>query len=189
MNVRAIGPAAAALLLVAMSGAWSQEGREQAHVVTVEVGEPPETGAQPGTEPEFQPAPASDLDAIQGYWVRTERGGVMELFRPRTVTKLVRGDSETLTTCDHEGNVISAHTAKIRLLRGGPIRVFSYSDLTYTAGPDAGTETGQGGVYLYKVVGDTFVEIWGVLGEEDSDPRILRWTREWRPELEATETE
>jgi len=32
--------------------------------------------------------------------------------------------------------------------------------------------------YIYKVVDDVFVEIWGVLDESDSRVRALRWERE-----------
>jgi hypothetical protein len=120
------------------------------------------------------PAPADDLERIQGLWTRTERTG---LFAKQRVNKEVKGDTETVTYYDSSDEVASAHTVKIELYRAGPLKIFAFRDQTFTAGPNEG-EKHQGPVaYVYKVVGDTFIEIWGVLEEDDSTVRVLRWTR------------
>ena len=120
-------------------------------------------------------APAEDLDAIQGLWVRTERVG---LFGSKRTTKEVEGDAETVTYYDSKGNVERAHKVKITLRRVGPIKVFVFHDHEVTAGPDKGEKMEGSRAYIYKVVGDTFVEIWGVLGDEDQEIRVLRWKRQ-----------
>ena len=71
-----------------------------------------------------------------------------------------------------------AHTVKVALYRLGPIRIFSYSDMVFTEGPNKGQRSETVGAYIYKVVGDTFIEIWGILGEGDDTIRELRWTRQ-----------
>jgi hypothetical protein len=125
-------------------------------------------------ESPFRAAPQADLDAVQGLWERTEKSG---FFSSQRLTKQIRGDSETVTTHDSSGNVVSEHTVKIRLGRAGPIRVFLYSGQEFTEGPQAGTKLKGTQAYVYKVVGDTFVEIWGVLGDRDNEIRVLRWQR------------
>ncbi len=57
------------------------------------------------------------------------------------------------------------------------MRVFTYSEQEFTAGPNQGAEAGGTGAYVYKVVGDTFVEIWGVLDDTDREIEVMRWQR------------
>ena len=98
--------------------------------------------------------------------------------KPRRTTKEVKGDTETVTYYDGNGEVVRAHTAKIRLGRAGPLRTFTFYDVTYTAGPKKGQKEEGEKSYVYKVVDDTFIEIWGVLEDSDKRVRALRWKRE-----------
>ena len=98
--------------------------------------------------------------------------------KPRRTTKEVKGDTETVTYYDSKGNVLRAHTAKIRLGRTGPLKTLTFYDTTYTAGPKKGQKEEGEKSYVYKVVDDTFVEIWGVLEDSDSRVHALRWKRE-----------
>jgi hypothetical protein len=116
-------------------------------------------------------APEEDLEQIQGMWARPLQIDDSDSGR---VTKEVKGNVETVTYYDNEGNVQNAHTTRIKLQRAGPIRIFAYSDVTYVAGPKEGQKA-EGGAYIYKVVDDTFIEIWGVLGDADDQIRALRW--------------
>ncbi len=115
-----------------------------------------------------------DLKEIQGTWVRTERSG---LFSSRKIAKVIRGDQETVTYYDSNGAVERAHQVKIALRRAGPVRIFAFSDHTFVAGPDKGKKTGYEAEYIYKLVDDTFVEIWGVLDPGDQEPDVKRWKR------------
>ena len=133
--------------------------------------------AQTSSEPQatLDPAPKEDLEQTQGLWVRTERSG---LFSSHRITKQIEGDKETLTEYDSNGKVTVAHTVKVKLYRAGPIRIFTYSDMTLTEGPNKGERRETTGAYIYKIVDDKFIEIWGVLGDGDDKIRHLRWTRQ-----------
>ena len=121
-----------------------------------------------------EPAPSSDLDVVQGLWTRMESVG---LFSKRRITKQIQGDRETVTYYDTTNNVERAHTVKVDLRRAGPIRIFAFSEQKFTAGPNQGEQTQGSGAYVYKVVDDTFVEIWGVLGDDDQPIEVMRWQR------------
>jgi hypothetical protein len=125
-------------------------------------------------ESELQPAPEDDLKSVQGLWVRTETVG---LFGKRRITKEIQGDRETLTYHDAIGGIERAHQVKVALRRAGPIRVFAYSEQVFTEGPDKGNRVEGGNAYVYKIVGDTFIEIWGVLGDDDRELEVMRWQR------------
>src|SRR5271165_1972568 len=79
-----------------------------------------------------------DLQQVQGAWVRTERAG---LFGTRKITKVIEGDRETVTYYDSNGGVERAHMVRISLRRGGPVRIFGFSDQVITAGPEQGKKT------------------------------------------------
>ena len=132
---------------------------------------------QTATTPLTDPAEAArkDLAAIQGKWERSERSG---LFSSRRVVKEIEGDKETLTTYDKKGNVVAAHTVVIDVQRGGPVRLFRYSNQKFTAGPQKGRTNAHGGTYVYRVTESTFTEVWDLLaGQERSAIRVLEWTR------------
>ena len=116
-----------------------------------------------------------DLEQLQGVWVRSERSG---LFSSTRITKEIQGDTETVTTYDSEGKVQSAHTVKVKLRRAGPIRIFGYSDQVFTAGSNKGKKDNTTKAYLYKIVGNTFVEMWGTWDETSTELEIHEWKRE-----------
>lgn len=120
----------------------------------------------------------ADLKQIQGLWERTERVG---LLGTRKVTKEVEGRQETITYFRPQGDIEQAHTANIEVRRAGPIRIFDFDNITVAAGPRKGQVTDGQGQYVYKVVDDKFIEIWGVLGDTDDPVRVLRWTRSSQP--------
>ena len=128
-----------------------------------------------GEKQGFRKAPQAHLDEIQGRWARTEKTGFLS---SQKLTKEINSDSETLTTYDSQGNVVSAHKVKVKLGLAGPIRVFFFTDQEFTKGPQAGRKVKGTQAYLYKIVGDTFIEIWGVLGDGDDEIRVMRWQRQ-----------
>jgi hypothetical protein len=116
-----------------------------------------------------------DLEQLQGVWVRSERSG---LFSSTRITKEIQGDTETVTYYDSDGKVREAHTVKVKLRRAGPIRIFGFSDQVFTAGPNKGTKDSATKAYLYKIVGNTFVEIWGTWDETTTELTVREWKRE-----------
>jgi hypothetical protein len=115
-----------------------------------------------------------DLDQIQGLWERSERVG---LLATRRVTKEIEGNRETVTYYTPNGQVESAQQVTISVRRAGPVRIFSYGQMKYTAGPQAGTASDQQAEYLYKIVDDKFVEMWGVLEPDRDTVNVLVWQR------------
>ncbi|MHB0961399.1 MAG: hypothetical protein ACYC6N_28365 [Pirellulaceae bacterium] len=128
----------------------------------------------PSEKPNEEMLLQQDMEQIQGTWLRTERSG---LFSSRKITKVIQGDQETVTYYDSKGDVERAHKVTVSLRRAGPVRIFAFSDQTITTGPDEGKKTGYRAEYVYKIAGDTFVEIWGVLGPGDEELDVKRWKR------------
>jgi hypothetical protein len=135
----------------------------------------PAAATQTDEERGFRKAPPAHLEQVQGLWARTEK---TSFFSSQRITKEIKGDVETLTTYDSDGNVLSAHTVKIKLALAGPIRVFVFSDLKYTEGPNKGEKANGTQAYIYKVAGDKFIEFWGILGDADSPVLTHRWKRQ-----------
>jgi len=119
----------------------------------------------------------ADLTAVQGVWERTLADGSGKVVG--RATKNIQGDVETITYYDNAGSVLRAHRVKIAVLREGPVRVFQYREPEIVAGPGQGEKLPDVvGRYIYKVQGDVFVEIQGVLtDEEQRAATMLEWKR------------
>ena len=168
-----------AIPVVMFVSAWSMAATgltaEAEKGASTEPSSAPAAATQAAEERGFRKAPPAHLEQIQGLWTRTEK---TSFFSSQRIAKEIKGDVETLTTYDSDGNVLSAHTVKIKLALAGPIRVFVFSDLKYTEGPNKGKKADGTQAYIYKVVGDKFIEVWGILGDADSPIRTLRWKRQ-----------
>ncbi|MBP89021.1 MAG: hypothetical protein CMJ64_20290 [Planctomycetaceae bacterium] len=104
---------------------------------------------------------AADLQAVQGLWERSLRdreGNVVG-----RATKHVQKNNETVTYYDSDANVLQAHRVEIVLRREGGVRHFMHSPIQIIAGPNKGARSQQGGGYIYKIEGDRFLEIQGIL--------------------------
>jgi len=117
-----------------------------------------------------------DESALQGRWEQQAMEGVGE--KGQRVVKEVKGDTETVTTYDQGEKVIHAQTAKFRLRREGPVRVYTFYNRRVTAGPEQGRFRDSERSYLYKLRGDELHEVWGLLeGQEGREVAIIRWKR------------
>jgi hypothetical protein len=116
-----------------------------------------------------QPVP----DEVTGVWER-------KVATPQGEFRMVKTHAEgktTLTTRDPAGNVVEAKTSEYRLKETEVVRIFTYSNNTITAGPNAGVAVPGEFAYLYRIEGDRFYEIRGVL-KGDKDPfAVLVWER------------
>jgi hypothetical protein len=168
-----------AIPVVTFVSAWSMAATgltaEVEKGTSTEPSSAPAAATQTDEERGFRKAPPAHLEQVQGLWTRTQK---TSFFSSQRITKEIKGDVETLTTYDSDGNVLSAHTVKIKLALAGPIRVFAFSDLKYTEGPNKGEKANGTQAYIYKVAGNTFIEVWGILGDADSPIRALRWKRQ-----------
>ena len=117
-----------------------------------------------------------DLAALLGRWdlLPAEPGGA---GTPRQrVFKEVSGNTETITTYGPGQNVVRVQTAKFRLARSGPVCVFIVEDPQVTAGE--GTASRRRMQYVYRVHGNEFDEVWGLLpGQEEREVVVKRWKR------------
>jgi hypothetical protein len=118
-----------------------------------------------------------DLSQLQGTWEQQPEEG-RTATPPQRVVKQVSGNTETVTTYGPNGQVVHAQTAKIRLGHSGSVPVYTFYDRRITAGPEQGRGDDAGRSYVYRLRGDEFDEVWGLLpGQEQRELVIHRWRR------------
>jgi hypothetical protein len=114
-----------------------------------------------------------DLASIQGAWELTVPDDVAKT--DGRIVKHIRGNRDVGSHYTPDGKLCYEHVAEIELRRSGPVQVHFYS-LEVTLGPDKGAKSR--GSFIYKVMGDTFYEIGGVMiGEEKVRPYVMTWRR------------
>jgi hypothetical protein len=69
------------------------------------------------------------------------------------------------------------HTATIKVDRRGPVRVFSYFNVIFLAGPRKGEKHFETVSYIYRVDDKSFTEAWGMLENDPNPPRMTIWKR------------
>lgn len=114
-----------------------------------------------------------DAASVQGRWQRLTKDS-----QGRTVRfeKEHRGRKTILTAFDEAGAVAYSHTSEFELSRSGKVRVFTYFNLVVAGTKPAGAEERRS--YIYKVEGDRFFEVQGLLiGQEKDEPVFLVWDR------------
>ncbi len=117
---------------------------------------------------------ADELKRVMGRWEHTFTNKAGTQFR---VVKDVFEDSDTVTTYDDMGNVVTAHRSQFKIEKRGPVRVFSFFNSVVTAGPDKGEQRFETNSYIYRAEDDYFIEVWGLLDGDPNPPRILAWKR------------
>ena len=117
---------------------------------------------------------ADEIKRLQGRFERTYANTAGTMFR---VVKDVSGDQSVVTTYDDVGNVIESHTSTFKVEKRGPVRVFSFFNMAFTAGPHKGAVDFATRSYIYRIDGEMIGEAWGLLEGDDSPPRMLYWRR------------
>lgn len=110
---------------------------------------------------------------LQGKWVRnikTENGTFKAI-------KEHKGNTTTLKFYDSEGNVVASKKSEFRLEDTGKVKIFTFFNNVMTAGPQKGQTDKAPKSYIYKVIGDTFVEVNGLLSSNDEEPVAFTWAR------------
>jgi hypothetical protein len=131
------------------------------------------TRAEVPIKPRGHVAHPEELADVQKMWVRTMKtdGGT---FR---VVKEHKGNKTTVTFFDSEGTVVAAKRSEFRLENTGKVRIFTFFNNTTTAGPQKGQTNNEPRSYIYRVIGDTFVEVNGMLIGDDAEPLAFTWQR------------
>ncbi|WP_372895391.1 hypothetical protein [Stieleria sp.] len=114
-----------------------------------------------------------DLAEVQGTWVRT----VKTETGTYTITKQHRGNETTLTITGADDRVVESKTSEFRLETTGKVRIFTFFNNRFTAGANRGRTADVPQSYIYRVTGDTFIEVRGMLIDDDSEPAVITWKR------------
>jgi hypothetical protein len=124
---------------------------------------------------------AGDKGSLQGTWEQRPEEGPAATPRQRVV-KHVRGDTETVTTYGPNDQVIHAQSARFRLSQRGGVPVYTFYDRRITAGAEQGKADASPRSFIYRLRGDEFDEVWGLLpGQEQRELVVHRWRRAGAP--------
>jgi hypothetical protein len=115
-----------------------------------------------------------DLVRVQGKWERTMKDEDGRMLR---IVKEHKGNQTTVTAFDESGQVVRAHTSLFRLQRREGVRIFTFSNMKVTEGPNKGAESREERSYIYKVEADTFAEVQGFLIGDPSPTNLILWKR------------
>ena len=132
--------------------------------------EVPSDSPQKTETPQSSPA---DLAEVQGTWVRTVKTDTGTY----TITKEHRGNETTLTIKSAADRVVESKTSEFRLETTGKVRIFTFFNNRFTAGANRGRTANAPQSYIYRVTDDTFVEVRGMLIDDDSNPAVVTWKR------------
>jgi hypothetical protein len=117
---------------------------------------------------------ADEAKKVAGRYERYFQNAAGLRFR---AIKEERDGRSLVTTYDDVGNILEAHTAEFKLEKRGPVRVFSFFNLTVIAGPNKGLTQPATSSFLYRVDDQQFVEVWGLLEGDTAPPHMLIWKR------------
>jgi hypothetical protein len=117
---------------------------------------------------------AADQQAMQGRWFREAANRQGAIFR---IEKLIDGTRDTITEFDANGNTIHSHTGTFKLTLDGSVRLFTFSNITVTAGPNLGAHIPGPGSFIYKLDGDTLYEFQGLLEGDRRPLAVYVWKR------------
>lgn len=114
-----------------------------------------------------------ELTKVQGKWGRTVETGTGTI----KIVKEHKGNKTTLTVMDSAGQVVEKKKSDFRVENTGKIRIFTYFNNAFTAGPNKGRADDAPQSYIYRVTGDTFVEVRGLLVGDDERRSAFTWER------------
>ena len=117
----------------------------------------------------------AELKKVEGRYERFVRNQAGTTFR--VIKEELEGGQSIVTTYDDVGNVVVAHTSTYKIEKRGPVRVYSFFNLTVTAGPNKGLTDPATNSYIYRVDDDAYTEVWGMLEGDPNPPQFLVWKR------------
>jgi hypothetical protein len=117
-----------------------------------------------------EPAPPESVEGVWQREVKTADGLVR-------VVKEHRQGKTVVTAKDEQGNVLYQHRSEYRVERSGKVSVLTFSNRTVTDGPGKGQVTKDPVSFIYRVKGDQFIEVRGVLDEDPEAPGLVKWKR------------
>lgn len=112
-------------------------------------------------------------DPIEGKWTRV----VETANGPVRYEKEHRDGATTLEVFDAAGILLAAKTSNYELAETGKVRLFTFFNNVVTAGPGAGQVAPDESSYVYRVEGDRFIEVRGLLKDQVEPFDVLVWER------------
>ena len=116
---------------------------------------------------------AQELAAVQGTWFRTVKTDQGEF----TFMKEHAGHTTTLVITDANGEIVEEKRSEFELNTNGPVRIFTFSNNVFLAGPNRGRVAPAPHSYIYRVVGNTFYEFRGLLTDQNEPVNVITWKR------------
>jgi len=112
-------------------------------------------------------------EQIRGDWViyrDTPNGRYMTI-------KEHLSDHSVVTTYDPNQNAVQSHRSEYRIDESGTVPVFRYKNKVVLIGPNAGEKTESESAYIFRVEGDRFFEVHGMLPGDNGKPSLISWER------------
>jgi uncharacterized protein (TIGR03067 family) len=123
-----------------------------------------------------QTSAAKDLEIVQGLWERQEPSDSQASYR--RATKDIQGNKETVSYYDARGALVRRHKVDFTLSRMGDVKVFTYTQMEVTDGPQKGSKFPGPVSYVYWANDRYFREAWGFLPGQEAPPAVLYvWKR------------
>lgn len=120
----------------------------------------------------------ADLAAMQGKWEQAKTSGPTP--PGMKVVKEVKGDQETVSRYDADGKLMQAARATIQLSESGGVRVLTFSGGEVIEGLGKGRKQTGSSAYIYRLDGDEWYEVGGLLTAEkyaQDVPYLAKWKR------------
>ena len=76
-----------------------------------------------------------------------------------------------------DGRIVEEKNSEFRLETTGKVRVFTFFNKVFTAGPNKGRTDNAPQSYIYRVTGNTFVEVRGMMVGDDERLSAFTWER------------
>lgn len=121
-------------------------------------------------------APPEDLKLVQGMWEREEPADSPASYR--RATKDIKGNKETVSYYDGKGQLVRRHKVDFTPSRMGDVKIFTYTQMEVTDGPQKGSKMPGPVSYVYWANDKFFREAWGFLPGQETPPSLLYvWKR------------
>jgi hypothetical protein len=115
----------------------------------------------------------SVAEQIRGEWVRyhdTPNGRHMTI-------KAHLADHTVVTTYDPNHKPVQSHRSEYRVDVSADVPIFRYRNKVVLIGKNVGAKDERESAYLFRIDGDRFFEVHGMLPGDKPDPSLIVWER------------
>ena len=113
-----------------------------------------------------------DLAQAQGKWIQTfEVGGLK-----RRQIKHIEGNKETVSIYQGE-ELLAQWTVEFEIKRTDNVKIFTFPNITVTAGEGKGTTTPGPYSYLFQIRDDKWIEVHGLMNNDKGTPSLVTYER------------